>query len=78
METKHSDKRLIAGVIIVLVGAALLAVNFGVLPSNIKYYLFHWEVILIGIGLIALLTSEHKGPGIILIAVLLDTLRKKE
>ena len=69
METKHTDKRLIAGVIIVLVGAAILAINFGVLPSNLKYYLFHWEVILMGIGLIALLTSEHKGTGIILIAV---------
>ncbi len=69
METKHSDKRLIVGVIIVLVGAVILASNFGVLPSNIRYYLFHWEVILMGIGLIALLTSEHKGTGIILIAV---------
>jgi len=69
METKHTDKRLIAGVIIVLVGAVILASNFGVLPSNIRYYLFHWEVIVMGIGLIALLTSEHKGTGIILIAV---------
>lgn len=69
METKHTDKRLIVGVIIVLVGLVILASNFGVLPSNIKYYLFHWEVIIMGIGLIALLTSEHKGTGIILIAV---------
>jgi predicted membrane protein len=69
METKQSDKRLIAGVIIVLIGAVILASNFGVLPSNIRYYLFHWEVILMGIGVIALLTSEHKGTGIILIAV---------
>jgi predicted membrane protein len=69
METKQSDKRLIAGVIIVLIGLVILASNFGVLPSNIKYYLFHWEVIVMGIGLIALLTSDHKGTGIILIAV---------
>ncbi len=69
METKNTDKRLIVGLIIVLIGAAILAINFGVLPSNLRYYLFHWEVILIGIGLIALLTSEHKGTGIILIAV---------
>lgn len=69
METKHSDKRLIIGVIIVLIGIALLASNFGVLPYNIKRYLLHWEVILMGIGLIALVTNEHKGKGIILIAV---------
>ncbi len=69
METKQSDKRLIAGIIIVLVGLVIMASNFGVLPSNIKYYLFHWEVIVMGIGLIALLTSDHKGTGIILIAV---------
>ena len=69
METKHSDKRLIVGVIIVLIGIALLASNFGVLPYNIKRYLLHWEVILMGIGLIALITNEHKGTGIILIAV---------
>ena len=69
MESKQTDKRLIIGVLIVLVGAALLASNFGILPYNIKRYLLHWEMILIGVGLIALITNEHKGTGIILIAV---------
>jgi len=69
METKHSDKRLIVGVIIVLVGALLLASNFGIFPYNLKHYLFHWEVILMGVGIIAMLTSEHKGTGFIIFAV---------
>ncbi len=69
MESKQTDKRLIVGVLIVLFGALLLASNFGVLPYSIKRYLFHWEMILIGAGLIALVTNEHKGTGIILIVV---------
>lgn len=69
METKQTDKRLIVGVLIVLLGAILLASNFGVLPYSIKRYLLHWEMILIGVGLIALITNEHKGTGIILIVV---------
>ena len=69
METKHTDKRLIIGVIIVLIGALLLASNFGVFPYNIKYYLFHWEAIIMGVGLITMLTSEHKGTGLVIFAV---------
>ncbi len=69
METKHSDKRLIVGILIVLFGGLLLASNFGMIPYSIRSYLLHWEVILIGIGFIALITNEHKSTGIILIAV---------
>ncbi len=69
MEHKRSDKRLIVGIIILLAGVALLASNFGFLSYEIRQYVFRWEMILIGIGLISILTSENKGFGFVLIAV---------
>ena len=69
MEPKRNDKRLIVGVIVVLAGLALLASNFGFLTYEIRRYLFRWEVILIGIGLISIIASDNKGFGFVLIAV---------
>ena len=69
MEHKRSDKRLIVGIIILLAGAALLASNFGFLSYEIRHYIFRWEMILIGVGLISVLSSENKGFGFVMIAV---------
>jgi predicted membrane protein len=70
METKHSDKRLLAGVIIILAGALVLAGNFLIDKDSLLYNnLYTWEMIVIGVGVIALVVSENKGTGIALIAV---------
>ena len=69
MVQKTFDKRLIVGIIIIVVGAALLASNFTDYGYEIKRYFLRWEMLLIGIGLIALFTNESKGFGIVMLAV---------
>lgn len=69
MRNRNYDKRLITGIFILLAGTLLLADNFGMLSYEIKRYLFRWEVILIGIGIISLFTSPKKGFGIVMIAI---------
>ncbi len=69
MEHRNSDKRMLAGIFILIAGIALLASNFGIFSYEIKRYIFRWEVILIGVGILSLITRQNKGFGIILIAV---------
>jgi predicted membrane protein len=69
MIQKHADKRLIVGIIIILAGAALLASNFTDYTYEIRRYILRWEMLLIGIGLIAILTNESKGFGFVVLAV---------
>jgi predicted membrane protein len=69
MRSKNFDKRLITGIFILIAGALLLASNFGLLSYEVRRYIFRWEVILIGIGVISLFSNHKKGFGIVLIAV---------
>jgi predicted membrane protein len=70
METQHTDKRLMAGVVIILAGLLVLAGNFFIDKESLLYQrLYTWEMIIIGVGLIALVVSENKGTGIMLIAI---------
>lgn len=48
---------------------ALLLSNLGILNYEIKRYLFRWEVILIAVGFVMLLSHDNKGPGIVLLLV---------
>jgi predicted membrane protein len=69
MEHKSHDKRLFIGLIILLIGAALLASNFGLFSYEIKRYFFRWEMILIGVGFFSILANENKAFGVIVLAV---------
>jgi predicted membrane protein len=70
METQHSDKRLVTGLVIVLAGLLVLAANFFIDKGSPLYErIYTWEMIIIGVGLIALVVSENKGTGIMLIVV---------
>lgn len=69
MVQKPIDKRLIVGIIVILAGAALLASNFTDFSYEIRRYILRWEVLLIAIGLIAILTNENKGFGFVVLAV---------
>jgi predicted membrane protein len=69
MENK-SNKRAVFGVILVLIGALLIAHNFDFFPFNIRHIVFSWQMILIVIGLIILISSrESKTVGWILIVI---------
>jgi len=69
MVQKPIDKRLIVGILIILAGAALLASNFTDYTYEIRRYVLRWEVLLMGVGLIAILTNESKGFGIVVLVV---------
>jgi predicted membrane protein len=69
MENSHSQKRIIVGFVVLVAGIALLLNNLGFFNYELKRYLLRWEMIPIAIGLIFLFSPDHKGPGIVLLAV---------
>jgi predicted membrane protein len=69
MEHNQTTKRFLIGIIILVVGSAILLSNLGILNYEIKHYLLRWEMILIGLGLIIILSHENKGFGVILLMV---------
>ncbi|MBN1117111.1 MAG: hypothetical protein JXA77_07900 [Bacteroidales bacterium] len=67
MEQQENKKRILIGVVIIVVGALLLMRNFGVYDDYISKYIFHWEMILISIGLISIVSHEGRGPGYLML-----------
>lgn len=63
------EARIAFGILLVAVGGLFLIRNFGFIPYQIEQFIFNWKMLLIGIGLISLFTSENKVPGVILIAI---------
>jgi predicted membrane protein len=72
-ESKHNNgpqmKKYILGVIIIVAGLLLLLSNTGFLPYSLQHILFSWQMLLIGIGIISLFSSESRTPGTILILI---------
>jgi predicted membrane protein len=72
-ESKHNNgpqmKKYILGVIIIIAGCLLLLSNTGFLPYEIRHIIFSWQMLLIGIGIISLFSSESRTPGTILILI---------
>ena len=72
MQTKNNTPaRLIFGIILIVLGGLFLLDNYGITSFSFSLpdFLFHWEYILIGIGLFILLSANNKTAGIILIAI---------
>ncbi len=67
-ERRGGDSRTLIGVILVGVGAALIARNYGWLDYEISRYLISWQMILIVIGLYKLARRDYT-PAIILISI---------
>jgi predicted membrane protein len=72
-EKKHDNgpqmKKYILGVIVIAAGFLLLLSNTGFLPYELRHILFSWQMLLIGIGIISLFSSESRTPGTILILI---------
>jgi predicted membrane protein len=72
-ESKHDNgqqmKKYLLGVIIIAAGFLLLLSNTGILPYDFKHIFFSWQMLLIGIGCISLISSESRIPGTILIVI---------
>jgi predicted membrane protein len=71
METKNTslDRRMVAGVLLILAGGLLLLDSADLLPFDLRHYLISWKTLLIGIGLITLSNRENRTTGWILIGI---------
>lgn len=70
METKPTtDRRLIAGLLLVVAGALLMMDKLNLLPFNLSYYLISWKTLLIGIGIIILSSRENRVTGWIFVGL---------
>ena len=71
MDTQNSNisARLISGLVLIALGSLFLLDNYGIIDFSLPNFLWHWEYILIGIGIFILSTSRNKTAGTILIAI---------
>ena len=70
MQTNNNTTaRLIAGLVLIVLGALFLLDNYGIIYFSLPDFIFQWEYILIAIGSIILATSHNKTAGIILIGI---------
>jgi len=66
MENNKSNKRLVAGIILLIFGAILFAQNFGLIDIAITEYIFHWQSILIFIGIFVIAGRPKRLTGYVL------------
>jgi predicted membrane protein len=69
MKNYNIDKRLLLGILIIIIGIALLARSFGFFSEELNTYLFRWEMIFIGLGLVFLISRSNPTTGIIFILI---------
>ncbi|MFY0593934.1 LiaF transmembrane domain-containing protein [Roseivirga sp.] len=60
------NKNSLLGIILVAIGASIAAKNLGLLPWEVRHFLFQWENILMLLGVFFFFTQEDKKAGIIL------------
>lgn len=65
----YGEKRLLAGIIMLVVGVILLLKYYDIVPIELPSYLFSWKSLLIVLGLVFLITERNNTTGIILILV---------
>ena len=69
METKNTNRRITAGILVVIIGIALLFNNFDFIQFPIKHYIFNWKTLLIGIGIVIIATKKNYLSGALLIGL---------
>ena len=69
METKSLDRKAIAGILLVIAGGLLLLDTFDVTDWPLRYYIFNWKTLLIGIGIILVTVKDRQTPGWVLIGL---------
>ncbi len=65
----NSSRRVLAGLILITIGAILLMRWMGVLPFTLPFYVFTWQMILIVLGVVFMLTEKNKTTGLILFLI---------
>lgn len=69
MESNKNLGRGILGLVLILVGVAIIGDRFNFFPNRIMHYIITWEMILIVLGIIFISTKENKTTGIILLVI---------
>jgi predicted membrane protein len=71
METKNTslDRRMIAGLLLIIAGGLLLLDSLGMISFDLRHYLISWKTLLIFIGIISLSSRDKQGTGYILIGL---------
>jgi predicted membrane protein len=64
-----NNTRIIVGLVFITLGAFLFADKFDIIPFNWNEYIFTWQSLLIGIGLISLAKNDSRATGLVLIAI---------
>jgi len=62
-------KKIVFGLLVILVGTLLLAFNTGNLSYEYKHFIFNWQVLLIAIGITNLFSKDSWLTGVVLIGV---------
>ena len=68
-ERKGTDRRNLAAILLIAAGGILFLETFDIVDINLKYYIFSWKTLLIGIGLIVIVSSENRLPGMIMVGL---------
>ena len=71
METKNTslDRRMIAGLLLIIAGGLLLLDSLGMISFDLRHYLISWKTLLFFIGIISLSSRDKQGTGYILIGL---------
>lgn len=69
VDKKALDRKSVAAVLLIVAGAILFLETFDIVDINLKYYIFSWKTLLIGIGLVIVTSSNNKIPGYILMGL---------
>ena len=62
----ETNRRSIFGVVLVILGLYFLLDNFYLIPFNLPWYVFTWQMLLIGIGIFNLVTGNRKSAFILM------------
>lgn len=69
----ESSSRFIIGILLIIAGLILIVKKSAMLPEPLDHFIddiiFSWQMLLIAIGVITLLSSDNKTPGIVMISV---------
>jgi predicted membrane protein len=61
LQIMETNKRTVAGIILIIVGIYFLLNNLDLMPFDLPWYFFKWQMILIAIGFFNLFTGNRKG-----------------
>jgi len=68
-DQRKEDGPAVLGIILIIVGLVLLALNFHWIPFEIKSWLISWQMLLIVLGFIIVATKDDKTGGLILLFI---------